>query len=280
MTRMLDVLAQGFAFPEAPRWHDGNLWISDMYGSVVLRIDSQGTPETIVEVPQRPSGLGWLPDGRLLVVSMEDRKLLRLEPEGVVEHADLSPVAAFHCNDMVVDRFGRAYVGNFGSELRRHEPVAPGRLALAYPDGRVTAVADDLRFANGMAISPDGGTLFVGESMAEPPRLTAFDIGPEGELSNRRTVAEFEGEAPDGICLDAEGAIWIASPPTKEAARVFQGRIVERISTGDHACYAVVLGGADGHTLFLCTSGTSVPEIARRRRTGRVSAIQVEVPAA
>ena len=278
--RTLDVLAEGFAFPEGPRWHDGNLWISDMYGSVVVRISLLGAYETIVEVPQHPSGLGWLPDGRLLVVSMEDRKLLRLEPEGLVEHAELSAVATFHCNDMVVDRFGRAYVGNFGGELQRGQPVAPGRLALVYPDGRVIAAADDLRFANGMAISPDGGTLFVGESLSEPPRLTAFDIGPEGELTNRRTVAEFGAEAPDGICLDAEGAIWIASPPTKEAARVAQGRIVERISTGGHACYAVALGGAKGDTLFLCTSGTSVPEIARRRRTGRVSAVQVDVPAA
>ncbi len=280
MGRTLKALAEGFAFPEGPRWHEGSLWFSDMYGLAVVRVELSGSSETVVEVPQQPSGLGWLPDGRMLVVSMEDRKLLRLDPGGLVEHADLSAVAPAHCNDMVVDRFGRAYVGNFGSEFRRGEPAAPARLALAYQDGRVAAVADDLRFANGMAISPDGLTLFVAESMATPPRLTAFDIGPEGQLTNRRVVAEFDTEAPDGICLDAEGAVWIASPATKEAARVLDGRVVERVSTGKHGCYAVALGGPAGSTLFVCTSGTSIPEKARRRRTGRISVIEVDVPAA
>jgi sugar lactone lactonase YvrE len=276
----LKVLAEGFAFPEGPRWHEGSLWFSDMYGLAVLRVDLSGVSETVVEVPHQPSGLGWLPDGRLLVVSMEDRKVLRLDPGGLVEHADLSGVAPAHCNDMVVDRQGRAYVGNFGSELRRDEPPAPAKLALAYTDGRVIAVADDLRFANGMAITPDGRTLFVAESMSVPPRVTAFDIDPEGHLTNRRSVAEFESEAPDGICLDAEGAVWIASPPTKEAARVLDGQVVERVSTGEHGCYAVALGGPDGHTLFICTSGTSLGEKARRRRTGRISMVEVDVPAA
>jgi sugar lactone lactonase YvrE len=251
-----------------------------MYGSFVGRIELSGEVERIVEVPEQPSGLGWLPDGRLLVVSMENRKVMRLEPHGLVEHADLSAVATYHCNDMIVDRLGRAYVGNFGDEIRRDEPVTPAKLALVHPDGRVTAVADDLGFANGMAISPDGSTLFVGESLSAPPRLTAFDIGAGGELSNRRAFAEFDDEAPDGICLDAEGAIWMASPQTHEAARVLDGQIVERIDTGKHRCYAVALGGPEGRTLFLCTSGTSLPEKARRRRTGRVSVVEVGVPAA
>jgi sugar lactone lactonase YvrE len=276
----LELLADGLAFPEGPRWHDGSLWFSDMYGSFVGRIDLSGKVERIVEVPEHPSGLGWLPDGRLLVVSMENRKVMRLEPEGLVEHADLSAVATYHCNDMIVDRLGRAYVGNFGDELRRDEPVTPAKLALVHPDGRVAAAADNLGFANGMAITPDGSTLFVGESLSAPPRLTAFDIGAGGELSNRRAFAEFDDEAPDGICLDAEGAIWMASPPTHEAARVLDGRIVERIGTGNHRCYAVALGGPEGRTLFLCTSGTSLPEKARRRRTGRVSMVEVGVPAA
>jgi sugar lactone lactonase YvrE len=280
MRPVLEVLADGFAFPEGPRWHDGSLWLSDMYGSVVERIELTGKVEIVVEVPENPSGLGWLPDGRLLVVSMQNRKVMRLDPEGLVEHADLSAVATYHCNDMVVDRLGRAYVGNFGDEIRLDEPVTPGKLALVYPDGRVTAVADDLGFANGMAISPDGGTLFVGESLSAPPRLTAFDIGAAGELTNRRAFAEFDPEAPDGICLDAEGAIWIASPATHEAARVLDGQIVERIGTGEQRCYAVALGGPEGRTLFLCTSGTSLPEKARRRRTGRVSITEVDVPAA
>jgi sugar lactone lactonase YvrE len=276
----LNVLADGFAFPEAPRWHEGSLWFSDMYGLAVVRVELSGVSETVAEVLRQPSGLGWLPDGRLLVVSMEDRKVLRLDPDGLVEHADLSSVAPAHCNDMVVDRSGRAYVGNFGGELRRGEPAPPARLALAYPDGRVAAVADGLCFANGMAITPDGRTLHVAESMSVPPRVTAFDIGPEGQLTNRRAVAEFESEAPDGLCLDAEGAVWIASPTTREAARVLHGQIVERVSTGKHGCYAVALGGPDGRTLFICTSGTSHREIACRRRTGRISVIEVDVPAA
>jgi sugar lactone lactonase YvrE len=280
MGRTLKVLAEGFAFPEGPRWCDGSLWFSDMYGLAVIRVELSGATEKVVEVPHQPSGLGWLPDGRLLVVSMENRKLLRLDIEGLVEHADLSVVATANCNDMVVDRFGRAYVGNFGSELRRGETPEPGRLALAYPDGRVAAVADDLRFANGMAITPDGGTLFVAESMATPARISAFDIGAEGQLTNRRVVAEFDSEAPDGICLDAEGALWIASPLTKEAARVLDGRVVERVSTGEQGCYAVALGGPAGRTLFVCSSGTTLPEKARRRRTGRISTVEVDVPAA
>jgi sugar lactone lactonase YvrE len=278
--RTLTVLAEGFAFPEGPRWHDGSLWFSDMFGLAVVRVDPSGSSEEIVDVPGQPSGLGWLPDGRMLVVSMEDRKVLRLDPDGLVEHADLSAVATASCNDMVVDRLGRAYVGNFGGDLRRGVPPAPASLALAYADGRVTAVADDLCFANGMAICPDGQTLFVAESMSVPPRISAFDICSEGQLTNRRVVAEFETEAPDGICLDAEGAVWIASPNTKEAARVLDGRVVERISTGEHGCYAVALGGPSGCTLFVCTSGTSLAERARRRRTGRISVVEVDVPAA
>jgi sugar lactone lactonase YvrE len=278
--RTLEVLADGFAFPESPRWHEGFLWISDMHGPYVLRIDLSGRPERVVEVPESPSGLGWLPDGRLLVVSMHDRKVLRLDPGGLIEHADLSGVATWHCNDMVVDGLGRAYVTNFGSGAPPGQPITPGKLALVLPDGTVLVAAENLGFGNGMAITPDGGTLLVAETRSEPPRLTAFSIAGDGSLEGRRVVAEFETEAPDGICLDAEGAVWVASPFTNEVLRVVDGRVAERISTGDQGCYAVALGGGDGRTLFVCTSGSWIPEEARSLRNGRVSVATVGVPAA
>lgn len=277
--RTLEVLAEGFAFPEAPRWHDGSLWISDMHGPWVMRIDQSGDAEKVVEVPGCPSGLGWLPDGRLLVVSMHDRKVMRLDPGGLAEHADLTGVATWHCNDMVVDSQGRAYVGNFGSGAPPGEPITPGKLALVRPDGTVEVAAEDMGFANGMAITPDGRTLIVAETRSEPPRLTAFSIGESGLLGGRRVVGEFDSEAPDGICLDAEGAIWVASPFTNEAMRVVDGRIEERISTGDQGCYAVALGGPAGRTLFVCTSGSWIPDEAKALRNGRVSVVEVDVPA-
>jgi sugar lactone lactonase YvrE len=276
----LDVLAEGFAFPEGPRWHSGALWISDMHGPEVLRIASDGSVAPIVTVPNLPSGLGWLPDDRLLVVSMEDRKVMRLDPEGLAEHADLSGVATWHCNDMVVDRHGRAYVTNFGDDSHPGVPPRPGKIARVDPDGSVVAAADGMGFANGMAISADGATFFVAETRSEPPRISAFDIATDGSLSNRRVVVEFSDAAPDGICLDAQGALWVASPFTNEALRVLDGRVVQRVSTGDQGCYAVALGGADGHTLFICTSGSWIPEEARQLRNGRVCTLAVEVPVA
>lgn len=275
----LELFADGLAFPEAPRWHDGSLWISDMHGLNVLRFSGGGNAEHIVEVPECPSGLGWLPDGRLLVVSMHDRKLMRLDSDGLHEHADLSGIATWHCNDMVVDDQGRAYVGNFGDATPPGVPVTPGKVALVHPDGTAQVAAEGMGFANGMTITPDGRTYLVGETRSEPPRITAFDIGDDGTLTNRRVVAEFTAEAPDGICLDAEGAIWMASPFTNEVVRVLDGRIVARISTGDQGCYAVALGGSDGHSLFVCTSGSWIPEEARALRSGRISTTRVDVPA-
>jgi sugar lactone lactonase YvrE len=276
----LDVLVTDLAFPEGPRWHDGGLWISDMHGPVVLRVDADGQVTPIVTVPESPSGLGWLPDGRLLVVSMHDRKVMRLDGEALNVHADLSAVATWHCNDMVVDSHGRAYVSNFGDGSAPPAPPALAKIARVDPDGTVSVAASDLGFANGMAITPDGRTFFVGETRSTPPRITAFDIAADGSLSNRRVVAEFTDAAPDGICLDAEGALWVASPFTNEAIRVLDGRIVARVSTGDQGCYAVALGGADGHTLFICTSGSWIPEEARALRNGRVATMYVDTPAA
>lgn len=216
------VLLDGIGFPEGPRWYDGKLWFSDMETNQVMTVDLDGNAETVVQVQEQPSGLGWLSDGQLLVVSMTDRRLLRLDADGLVEVANLREHTSFHCNDMVVDRQGRAYIGNFGFSLS--DPSATPKLAeivLITPDGDVHIVADKMVFPNGTVITPDGRTLIIAESFAA--RLTAFDIMPDGSLTRRRIWAQFDDRGfetqldfarttPDGICLDAEGAIWVASP--------------------------------------------------------------------
>ena len=227
----LATLIEGLSFPEAPRWHDGRLWLSDFYTHRVLAIDEQGRAETIVEVPQRPSGLGWRPDGTLLVVSMRDRSLYRVDGGKLSLVADLSAHATGMCNDMVVDSAGRAYVGNFGYDRHAGEQPRTTCMLRVDPDGRVTRAAEELLFPNGTVITPDGRTLIVGETFAH--RLTAFDIAADGSLSNRRLFGEMEGLYPDGICLDAEGAVWIADPWGKRVVRMIDGGRVDRtISTG------------------------------------------------
>jgi sugar lactone lactonase YvrE len=220
--RATSVLVEGLRFPEGPRWHDGRLVCSDQHDEKVLAIDVDGGVETVVEVPEFPSGLGWLPDGRMLVVSMHDRRLLRLDPDGLTEVADLSALAPWHCNDMVVDTQGRAYVGNFGFDFETPgtKPVATV-IILVTPDGDVRVAADDLRFPNGTIITPDGATLVVGESYGGC--LTAFSIQPDGLLTDRRVWAQLDGAVPDGICLDAEGAIWSACPISGRVLRVKEG---------------------------------------------------------
>jgi len=271
-------LLDGLAFPEGPRWHENRLWFSDMHHHRVLAVDLEGNAETICEVPHQPSGLGWLPDGRLLVVSMIDRRLLRLENGELLEHADLSGLASFHCNDMVVDAEGRAYVGNFGFDLIAREEPKPAEIVLVTPGGEARVVASDLRFPNGTVITPDGGTLIVGESFGA--RLTAFDIESDGELANRRVWAQLEGAVPDGICLDAEGAIWLASPVSAEVLRVREGGEVTRRIPVETQAFACMLGGADRRTLFICTAESSDPDECRAAAAGRIETIEVEVPGA
>ncbi len=186
----IKILLDGFVFLEGPRWRDGRLWLSDMLGHRVLTVDPAGRSETVFEVPNRPSGLGWLPEGRLLVVSMVDRRLLRLEPEGLVEHADLSSLATFHCNDMVVDWQGRAYIGNFGFDLIAQQSFSPAEIVLVTPDGQTRVVAKDMAFPNGTVITPDG-KLIIAETFAA--RLTAFDIEADGLLTKRREWARLAG---------------------------------------------------------------------------------------
>ena len=276
--RTLKVLTDGLAFPEGPRWRDGKLFFSDMHAHQVLAVDMAGKREVVCEVPARPSGLGWLPDGRMLVVSMTDRKLMRLDRDGLKTVADLSKLAPFDCNDMVVDARGRAYVGNFGFDLHANAQPRATTLVMVAPDGIARIVAEELMFPNGMVITPDGKTLIVGESFAA--RLTAFDIGADGSLTNRRVWAELGNSPPDGICLDAENAIWVACPTMSEVIRVKQGgEVAERIKVETDA-FACMLGGADGRTLFVATAPNSNPEKCRASRNGRIETTQVEVPRA
>ena len=272
------VLIDGLAFPESPRWHKGKLWFSDMLAHRVMTVDLNGNTETIVEVPGLPSGLGWLPDDRLLVVSMTDRRLLRLDKGKLTEVANLSKLASSHCNDMVVDRKGRAYIGNFGFDYEAQQPYAPAEIALVTPDGKARIVASDLAFPNGTVITADGKTLIVGETLGQ--RLTAFNIELDGTLTRRRIWAELEQATPDGICLDAENAIWVASPVTAEVLRVREGGEVTHSVKVSTQAYACMLGGRDRRTLFVLTAETSIPDEARAKMSGRIETVRVKVPGA
>jgi sugar lactone lactonase YvrE len=272
-----EVLIDGLRFPEGPRWHEGRLWFSDMHSQQVLAVDLDGRTETIARVPNDPSGLGWLPDGRLLVVSMKNRRLLRLDPEGLVEVADLSALASFHCNDMVVDTVGRAYVGNFGFDLHSGQSPTPTNLVLVEPDGCARVAADGLRFPNGSVITPDGRTLIVGESFGAC--LTAFDVAGDGSLSGRREWARLERAVPDGICLDAENGIWVASPVSGCVLRVLEGGEVTHRIEVEHQAFACMLGGPERRTLLICTAASSDPK-ETHTRTGRIERVDVDVPGA
>ena len=269
---------QGLDFGEGPRWRDGRLWYSDMYQYTVNAASLDGTVEVIVEVPGQPSGLGWMPDGDLLVVSMRDRRVLRFDGAALHEHADLSEVATANCNDMTVDAEGRAYVGNFGFSLHDGEDVAAATLALVQPDGTVEASAGDLLFPNGSVITPDGATYIVGESFGS--QFTAFDFGPDGRLENRRLWAAVPGTIPDGCCYDAEGGIWYADAVGRAALRVVEGgEITHRVET-EQNCFAVMLGGDDRRTLFLVTSPGSHPDEVQGVGQGRIETVRVEIPGA
>ena len=277
----------GLTFGEGPRWHEEKFYFSDFYSHKVFSLDMDGNSEVIVEVPAQPSGLGWMPDGTMLIVSMKDKKLLRFNKNTLSEVADLSNLAGFHCNDMVVDDQGNAYVGNFGFNTYSGEEIKPANLILVRPGEDPCVAADDLLFPNGTVITPDGKTLIIGETYAA--RLTAFDINEDATLSNRRVWADFTLDAdegnvplPDGMCLDIEGAIWVASPSTAEVIRVKEGgEIFDRIPVETNA-YACMLGGEDLKTLFICTSNASGvdPESALREKSGKIETVTVEVQGA
>ena len=285
MKRKLKTLMDGLTFGEGPRWHNNKFYFSDFYSHRVYTLDLEGNYEIILEVPNQPSGLGWMPDGTMLIVSMKDRKLLAFKDNTLEERADLHELAGFHCNDMVVDEAGNAYIGNFGFNTYAGEGIKPTNLILVRPGEDPLVAADDLLFPNGTVITPDNETLIVGETYAA--RLTAFDKAEDGSLSNRRIWADLkenveEGPVPlpDGICIDEEGAIWVASPSTSEVIRVHEGgEISERIAVETNA-FACMLGGEDKKTLFICTSnGSGVdPDSAVREKSGKIEIVEVDVP--
>jgi sugar lactone lactonase YvrE len=294
MSREISTVLTDRAYLECPRWHDGRIWVVDFYTHEVLSAAEDGSDLRVeAVVPQQPSGLGWLPDGRLLVVSMRDARVLRREADGtLVTHAELGAHVGGHPNDMVVDAQGRAFVGNFGFDLMGGAPIAPTGLVRVDPDGTVTPVAEDLWFPNGSVLTDDG-VLLVDETFGN--RVTAFDVAEDGTLVNRRTWAEFGAlpstrevagalpelvVAPDGCGLDAEGALWIADAAHGRAVRVREGgEIVDEVSPG-LGVFACGLGGADGRTLFLCAAPDFDEHARSAAREGRLLSVRVEVPLA
>lgn len=279
MPRTPTILTDGLAFPEGPRWHDGALYFSDMHAHEVVRLELTGARQVVARVPTCPSGLGWDPQGRLLIVSMEDHRLLRQTEAGPLEEvARFDHLATHLSNDMVVDAEGRAYIGNFGFDLHANAPPARTNLIRVDPDGSVHEAATELSFPNGTVITPDGKTMILGESFGAC--LTAFDVEPDGTLTNRRVWAKLEGAVPDGLCLDAEGAIWAASPVSGEVVRVAEGGEVRERIPVEHQAFACMLGGAAGRTLFVCTARSSDPAECRVERSGRIEAFEVDAPRA
>ncbi len=271
-------LLEGLMFPEAPRWRNGWLWFTDQHARRIMRVNAQGEAQNIAELDDLPGGLGWLPDGRLLVVSMTRRRLLLVTDQGLSVYADLSALAAFHCNDMVVDRQGRCYVGNFGYDLHASAAQRPTELILVEADYTARVVADGLIFPNGCCITPDQRTLLVAETFAS--RITAFPLLADGSLGERRVWAELGEAFPDGICLDRQGHLWIAAPNLGQVLQLAEGgRVLRRIQPRA-APYACMLGGENGRTLFIASSESSDPQQAKQLKRGRIEQLVVDTAAA
>ena len=290
----LTTLLEGGAFFEGPRWHDGRWWVSDFYRHLVLALDSDGGTEEVLTVEAQPSGLGWMPDGSLLVVSMKDHRVLRRSPDGEVSvHAEVGEYCGGHLNDMVVDGKGRAYVGNFGFDLMAFADPEPANLIRVDPDGSASVAAADMLFPNGSVITPDGRTLIVGETAGA--RYTAFTIEEDGSLADRRVWAQVEEApelgplaetlpklkfGPDGCALDAEGYIWAADEVGARCARVAEGgEIVDEIKAPEGlGLFACMLGGEDGLTLLMCCAPDFAEEARSRAREAVLLTTTVDVP--
>ena len=297
MQTTLKLLVENVYFSEGPRWHNNKFWFSDFYQHAVFSVDANGVQEKIVDIPNQPSGLGWLPNGDMLIVSMHDQKLMRFSDGVLSLHSDLSHLTKFTCNDMVVDNDGHAYIGNFGT-TQHNIDVKPTCLIHVTPDGKASIVAENLEFPNGTVITPDGKKLIVGETYAG--RLTAFDINSDKTLSNRQTWAKmmptwifyvskvrrflkqvpketnFAPRVPDGICLDEGMGIWVASPTTFEVFRIEEGGNVTDIISTPQRAYACMLGGESGKTLYISTANDSTPEVAMSQPMGKIYTTEVK----
>lgn len=286
MTTTSLVVRDGLDFGEGPRWRGGLLWFSDFYRHAVYTFDPETGDETkVVDVPGQPSGLGWLPDGRMLVVSMTDHRVLRLEPDGsLVEHADISQHCGFHANDMVVDDQGRAYVGNFGYDLHADmderdvetilgdEQAGLTTLVRVDPDGTVSVAAPDVRFPNDMVLLDGGRTLVLAETLRL--QLTAFTVQPDGSLTDRRVWASTAPQmvAPDGIAADPDGGIWVAAALGAAVVRYAEGgEVTGTVQTTQNA-FACAVGGPDGRTLYAMTAPGSEPVHVDGRSAGTIEA--------
>ena len=275
----MTTLVDGRVFLEGPRWHHGALWVSDMHAQEVLRVGSDGSVDVVARVGGDPSGLGFWADGSVLIVSMRDRQLLRMAPGAAPDVlADCSPIAPFEINDLVVDDAGHAFISQFGFDFHGGAKYQRAPLLRVDPDGSVREVSDGLRMANGLVVTADGGTLVVAESTGKD--LVAFDLAADGSLSNQRVWAELP-QYPDGICIDGADGVWVASPVGDCCVRVLEGGEVTDVVdfAGRHAI-ACAIGGEDGHTLFVCTSGTQgEPERSRAERSAAIETVTVAVPA-
>ncbi len=291
----MEKLLTGGHFFEGARWHDGHFWVSDLYAGQVLKITPEGHAEVVVEMDDQPSGLGWLPDGRLLVVGMKSRSVWKCPEDGTLKlHADITPLVGGFANDMIVDHLGRAYVSNLGFDL--FSGAAPARTVLVRidPDGSSSIVAEDLQFPNGMTISPEGNTLIVAETFGG--RLSAFTIEDDGSLTDRRCWAQLGREpswesvhsmldtdfAPDGCAVDCEGCVWVADALSGRVVRVAEGgEIKDQIYAPDGlGLYSCALGGHDGRTLIVCTAPDFDDVKRKASREATLYAIKVAVPAA
>lgn len=272
------VVLDGLVFPEGPRWHKRRLWFSDQHDGRVVSCAADGSDLAVEVALDHPSGIDWLPDGRLVVVAMRERALYAVDADGTrAPYADLRPHTSWYANDLVCDAAGRCYVGEFGFDLDHAtsaDDIRPGNLLLVDSTGTAAPAAGELMFPNGMVLTDEGSTLVVAETLGL--RLTAFTIAADGVLTDRREWAPLPGIAPDGICLDGEGAVWVSSPATHEVIRVHEGgEVSRRVSTGELGAYACALGGADAGTLFICAARTHLPDDAIAQRAGAILALSL-----
>lgn len=264
-------IIDGLIFPEGPRWHNDRFYFSDMNDAKVIVSDIDGNSKVLIQMPGPCSGLGWRPDGTLLIVSMLDRSLFAWDGQNLEMICDMSHLATYHCNDMVVDKKGRAYVGNFGFDLSSRDRKTPAEIILVDENNKASVVADKVLFPNGPVITDDGKTLIVGETFGNC--LTSFAIREDGTLEEGRTWADLPGINPDGICLDAQNGIWVSCPGTAKVYRVEEGGNITDIINVETNAYACMLGGPDRKTLFLCTADNLY-------RGGRIETVRVDIPGA